>query len=93
LAELIQQLSVRSFQRTAVIGDCFSGGGSIPFEAARIGCDAYGSDLNPVAGLLTWADIHICGASTAEREQIVKFQQEVYRKVDKEITDLGIEEN
>lgn len=32
--------------------DCFAGGGSIPLEALRVGCDAYASDLNPVAVLL-----------------------------------------
>lgn len=32
--------------------DTFAGGGSIPVEALRIGCDAFGSDLNPVASLI-----------------------------------------
>lgn len=32
--------------------DPFSGGGSIPLEALRLGCDAYASDLNPVACLI-----------------------------------------
>lgn len=32
--------------------DCFAGGGSIPLEALRVGCDAYASELNPVAVLL-----------------------------------------
>lgn len=93
LSELIKQLSDRSFQRNVVVGDCFCGGGSIPFEAARIGCDAYASDLNPVAGLLTWADVHVCGASKEERNIIEKFQKEVYNKVNKEIIDLGVEMN
>ena len=43
------------------VGDAFCGGGSVPFEAARIGCKAYGSDLNPVASLLTWAALNIVG--------------------------------
>jgi adenine-specific DNA methylase len=29
--------------------DPFSGGGAIPLEALRLGCDAYASDLNPVS--------------------------------------------
>src|SRR5262249_4018023 len=29
--------------------DMFSGGGSIPLEALRLGCEAYELDLNPVA--------------------------------------------
>jgi adenine-specific DNA methylase len=32
--------------------DCFAGGGNIPFEALRIGCDVYALDLNPVAVLI-----------------------------------------
>src|SRR5260370_41150651 len=29
--------------------DPFAGGGSIPLEAVRLGCEAFASDLNPVA--------------------------------------------
>ena len=32
-----------------LVVDPFAGGGSIPLEALRIGCDAFASDLNPVA--------------------------------------------
>jgi len=32
--------------------DPFAGGGSIPLEALRLGCDAYAMDLNPVAYLI-----------------------------------------
>ena len=32
--------------------DPFAGGGSIPLEALRIGCDTFASDLNPVACLI-----------------------------------------
>ena len=53
LSELIAQLGQRNFGRTPRVGDSFCGGGSIPFEAARIGCEAFGSDLNPVAGRIT----------------------------------------
>ena len=37
--------------------DPFCGGGSIPLEAQRLGLKAYGSDLNPVAVLITKAII------------------------------------
>jgi adenine-specific DNA methylase len=93
LPDLARQLAEKRFGHNAVIGDCFCGGGSIPFEAARMGLEVYASDLNPVAALLTWAAINICGASDAEIEEIKKFQQEVYDAVDKEITELGIEHN
>ena len=93
LPELINELSVRRFGHRAVVGDCFCGGGSIPFEAARIGCDVYASDLNPVAGLLTWADIHICGGDDSQRRQLEEFQRRTYEKADAEIRALSIEEN
>lgn len=37
---------------TPLVADPFAGGGSIPLEALRLGCDAYANDLNPVAGLI-----------------------------------------
>lgn len=93
LSELTRQLSEKRFGHNVVVGDCFCGGGSIPFEAARMGCDTYASDLNPIAGLLTWADLHICGASSAELQRIKDFQQRAYDAIDKEICELGIEHN
>lgn len=93
LDELVEQLSIKRYGRLIRVGDCFSGGGSIPFEAARIGTQAYGSDLNPIAGLLTWANINILGANEAEITEIKKFQKSVYDAVDNEITELGIEHN
>lgn len=37
---------------TPLVSDTFAGGGSIPLEALRLGCDAHASDINPVAGLI-----------------------------------------
>ena len=39
--------------------DPFCGGGSIPLEAQRLGIEAHGSDLNPVAVLITKSLIEI----------------------------------
>ncbi|NJP39665.1 DUF1156 domain-containing protein [Oscillospiraceae bacterium HV4-5-C5C] len=93
LPELVNQLSMKRYGHNIAVGDCFCGGGSIPFEAARMGCDVYASDLNPIAGLLTWADLHICGASENELTAITDFQKKAYDAVDKEICSLGIEHN
>jgi putative DNA methylase len=38
-------------EETPLVVDPFAGGGSIPLEALRICCDAFASDLNPVACL------------------------------------------
>jgi putative DNA methylase len=51
--ELVEQLGILRFGHRPKVGDTFCGGGSIPFEAARLGCDVYASDLNPVACMLT----------------------------------------
>lgn len=93
LPELVEQLGQRQFGRIPRVGDAFCGGGSIPFEAARLGCEAYGSDLNPVAALLTWAALHIVGGGEEVVEEVKKAQQEVYEAVDEQITAWGIEHN
>ena len=47
--------------------DPFCGGGSIPLEAQRLGLRAYGSDLNPVAVLITKALVESRRSSRACR--------------------------
>lgn len=89
--ELIDQLGVLRYGHRPRVGDTFSGGGSIPFEAARLGCNIYASDLNPVACMLTWGALNIIGASPGRRATIEQAQREVAEAVDQEITALGIE--
>lgn len=93
LNELTKELSEKKYGHDALVGDCFCGGGSIPFEAARIGCNAYASDLNPIAGILTWAAINVCGADPETVGHIVHFQENIYQKVEEELEQLGIECN
>jgi putative DNA methylase len=45
--------------KAPAVYDPFSGGGSIPLEAQRLGLRAYGSDLNPVAVLIGKALVEI----------------------------------
>lgn len=93
LQELVRELGKKKFGKTPVVGDCFAGGGSIPFEAARMGCDVYASDLNPIAMLLTWAALNINGASDEEIEKLREFQEKIFNLADKQITEWGIEHN
>ncbi len=93
LSELIEQLGKRTFGHTPRVGDSFCGGGSIPFEAARIGCEAFGSDLNPVAGLLTWASLNLLGGGKAVQEEVMRVQAEVLAAADEQVTAWGIEHN
>lgn len=91
LPELIEQLGYMRFGRRPTVSDTFSGGGSIPFEAARIGCESTGSDLNPIACMLTWGALNVIGANPEERAIIQSAQQHVVEGIRKEIDSLGIE--
>ena len=91
LSALVEELGARRFGQRPRVGDPFCGGGSIPFEAARIGCDVYASDLNPIACLLTWGALNIVGGTEEVRHRIAAVQNAVVRKIDREITRLGIE--
>jgi putative DNA methylase len=93
LPELVAQLGQQQFGHTPRVGDSFCGGGSIPFEAARIGCEAFGSDLNPVAGLLTWASLNLLGGGKEVQDKARKVQEQVFAAADKQITKWGIEHN
>ena len=46
--------------------DPFSGGGSIPLEAQRLGCEVTASDINPVAWLLLKIVLEWCGRMGSE---------------------------
>jgi putative DNA methylase len=89
--ELVEQLGILRYGHRPRVGDTFCGGGSIPFEAARLGCDVYASDLNPIACMLTWGALNIIGAPAERRAEIERAQREVAEAVDREITALGIE--
>ena len=93
LQSLVNELGIKKFGHTPIVGDCFAGGGSIPFEAARMGCEVYASDLNPIACLLTWADLNILSKSDEEIDKLREFQQKVYDEVDRQIQEWGIETN
>ena len=73
------------------MADTFCGSGQILFEAARLGCDVYASDLNPVACMLTWGSFHIVGGSFEEREKFERDRKTIVGKVKTEIDRLGIE--
>jgi len=93
IQQLIEQLGKMRFEHTPRVGDAFCGGGSIPFEAARLGCEAYGSDLNPVAALLTWASIHLIGAGKEVQAKVQTAQNAAFDAANKQIIEWGIEHN
>ena len=89
--ELIEQLGILRFGHRPRIGDTFSGGGSIPFEAARVGCNSYASDLNPIACMLSWGGVNIIGATKEERRLIDDAQKIVTQSINERVTKLDIE--
>ena len=91
LPELVEQLGILRYGHRPRVGDTFSGGGSIPFEAARMGCDAYASDLNPIACMLTWGAFNVIGADAEQRAALEDEQQKVFAAIDGELTELRIE--
>ncbi len=91
LSQLVVEFGQRKYGHIPRIGDAFCGGGSIPFEAARLGFDAYGSDLNPVASLLTWASINVIGGNQELAKEIRSTQENILEEVDGQVTAWGIE--
>ncbi|MCO8122599.1 DUF1156 domain-containing protein [Stieleria sp. TO1_6] len=91
LREWVEQISKRRFGKRIKVGDAFSGMGSIPFEAARLGCDVSASDINPVASLLTWGALNVVGGSPEFHESVAAAQLKVYDEVAEWIEKKGIE--
>jgi len=89
--ELVEQLGIMRFGHRPRVADTFCGSGQIPFEAARLGCDVYASDLNPIACMLTWGALNIVGGSPESRERLALEQQALVRRVQERIDALGVE--
>ncbi|MEJ2092508.1 MAG: hypothetical protein P8X65_09995 [Syntrophobacterales bacterium] len=93
LPELVRRWGEKRFGHIPRVGDVFCGGGSIPFEAARLGCDVYASDLSPVAALLTWAALNIVGGGPEVAKRVREAQEKVFAAVDRQVTEWRIEHN
>ena len=74
---------------TPLVVDPFAGGGSIPLEALRLGCEAFASDLNPVACLILKVmleDIPRHGPELVE--ELRRVGNEIKMKVEKELAEF-----
>jgi putative DNA methylase len=72
-----------------LVVDPFSGGGSIPLEALRLGCETFASDLNPVACLILKVmleDIPRHGPELAE--ELRRVGGEIKKKAEKELAEF-----
>lgn len=77
--------------------DCFAGGGAIPLEALRLGCETYALELNPVAYLILLGTVvypqKFGQPDTASgwrglAEEVKHWGQWVLERVRKEVADL-----
>jgi len=69
--------------------DMFAGGGAIPLEAARLGCESHALDLNPVAYL-----IELCTVTYPQRfgaglaDDVEKWGREVLQSTRQQVADV-----
>lgn len=76
-------------EETPLVADPFAGGGSIPLEALRLGCEAFASDLNPVACLILKVmleDIPRHGPKLAEELRLVG--KEIKKRAEQELAEF-----
>jgi very-short-patch-repair endonuclease len=74
---------------TPLVVDPFAGGGSIPLEALRLGCEAFASDLNPVACLILKVmleDILRHGPELAE--ELRRVGAEIKKRAEEELAEF-----
>ena len=76
-------------EEAPLVVDPFAGGGSIPLEALRVGCEAFASDLNPVACLILKVmleDIPRHGPKLAD--ELREAGRRIKEQAEKELADL-----
>ena len=76
-------------EETPLVVDPFAGGGSIPLEALRLGCETFASDLNPVAGLILKVlleEIPRHGHGLAD--ELRRVGTEIKEQAEKELADI-----
>jgi len=93
LQEFVKELGQQRFGHNPRFADPFCGGGSIPFEAARIGCESKAGDISPAAALLTWGGINILLGGQAKCDEVNCFIEGVFQSFCSEIDQLQIETN
>ena len=76
-------------EEAPLVVDPFAGGGSIPLEALRLGCETFASDLNPVACFILKVlleEIPRQGPTLAE--ELRKVGDEIQQKAQQDLSDI-----
>lgn len=69
--------------------DMFAGGGSIPLEAARLGCESHALELNPIAHLVELATlVYPARYGTTLVEEVRRWSRVVFERARAEVGDL-----
>ncbi|MBZ5536627.1 MAG: DUF1156 domain-containing protein [Acidobacteriia bacterium] len=87
--DVSRSLVKAAHEEMPLVVDPFAGGGSIPLEALRLGCEAFASDLNPVACLILKVmleDIPRHGPELAE--DLRRIGMEIKKKAEKELAEF-----
>lgn len=88
LTKVASEIDGKSTENLPLVVDPFAGGGSIPFEALRIGANAYASDLNPVAVLLNKILLeYLPKYGDALVEEVLKNGKLIEEEIEKELAD------
>jgi putative DNA methylase len=89
--DLCEQLGVMRYGHRPRVADIFCGSGQIPFESARLGCDTFAADLNPVACMLTWGAFNIAGAPLGYHTHLREAQESIAKAVQRDLDELQLE--
>jgi putative DNA methylase len=76
-----------------LVFDSFAGGGAIPLEALRIGCNVFASDINPVAVLLNKVVLdYMPKFGNRLSEEIIKWSEEIKKNTKSKLEKFYITE-
>lgn len=71
-----------------LVVDPFAGGGSIPLEALRLGCDTTASDVNPVASLILKAKLQDVQRSDYAVRELTQIGEAANRRASSMLADI-----
>lgn len=91
IRDLAEQLGILRFGARARVGDAFCGGGSIPFEAARLGCPVRATDVNPIACMLAWGAFNVSGCDAERARSLNEEQSRILKTVEQKLLGMGFE--
>lgn len=78
--------------KNPIVLDPTAGGGSIPMEVLRLGCNAVANDINPVASLILRATVEFPRCGSALKERFDQLATDFLRRVETRLTPYFPEE-